>query len=74
MTDLDLSRSIIRESLTRAAPATPTQVAPLPTSITRSIVLARLRKLDLPLQMSEGGTVQLNSRAASSGWGVSTVC
>ena len=62
MTDLDFSRSIIRESLTRAAPATPTQVAPLPTSITRNIVLARLRKLDLPLQMSEGGAVQLASR------------
>ena len=65
MTDSNLSRSLIQGALERAAPAVPSRVVPLPQRLVRSIVLNRLKTLDLPLEMREFGNLVLTSTAAN---------
>ena len=65
MSDTDLSRTLMQGALERAAPAVPSRVVPLPQRLVRSIVLNRLRTLDLPLEMREFGNLVLSSTAVN---------
>ena len=57
MTDLDLPRPLV------SALGNPAAATPVPRRLVRSIVLARLRRLGLPLDMREGGVPVLVSGA-----------
>lgn len=63
MTDLDISRSLIADTLQRSAPLNPAGLAPLPRGMLRGIVLKRLKTLGLPIDIREQGVLVMASGA-----------